>query len=73
LLVTEKSQRCFINLLLEDIMSALFNHYRPMQQERNLLVPAFAFGKCDEQGSWLNDSISNDGISGCRSCRDYSM
>jgi hypothetical protein len=53
-------------------MSALFNHYRPMQQEQKL-VPAFAFGKCDEQGSWKNYSInglngSSDRISGCRSC-----
>jgi hypothetical protein len=46
-------------------MSALFNHYRPMQQERNLLVPAFALGKCDEQGSWNGSSINDP--SGCRS------
>jgi hypothetical protein len=53
-------------------MSALYNFYRPMQQELNSLKPAFWHGK-SEQSSLTIDSIngsngSYDGISGCRSC-----
>jgi hypothetical protein len=56
-------------------MSALYNFYRPMQQELNSLKPAFWHGK-SEQSSLNIDSIngsngsngSYDGFSGCRSC-----